>query len=48
VSAPVLLIHGTADRTVQQISNRRVLFVNGSLDISDALIAFMNAAEPKS
>ncbi len=39
---------GTADRTVQQISNRRVLFVNGSLDISDALIAFMNAAEPKS
>lgn len=39
---------GTADRTVQQISNRRVLFANGSLDISDALIAFMNAAEPKS
>lgn len=34
---------GTADRTVQQISNRRVLFANPELDLSDALIAFMNA-----
>jgi Skp family chaperone for outer membrane proteins len=33
---------GTADRTVQQISNRRVLFANAELDLSDALIAFMN------
>ena len=33
---------GTADRTVQQISNRRVLFANAALDISEPLIAFMN------
>lgn len=38
---------GTADRTVQQISNRRVLFANGGLDISDALIAFMNGVGGK-
>lgn len=34
---------GTTDRTVQQISNRRVLFANPEFDISDDLIAFMNA-----
>lgn len=38
---------GTADRTVQQISNRRVLFANGGLDISDDLIAFMNGVGGK-
>ena len=38
---------GNADRTVQQISNRRVLFANTELDISDPLIAFMNAETAK-
>jgi len=38
---------GTADRTVQQISNRRVLFANAELDISDGLIAFMNSEATK-
>ena len=38
---------GTADRTVQQISNRHVLFANAELDISDGLIAFMNAEATK-
>jgi len=34
---------GSSDRTVQQISNRRILFANQELDISEDLIRFMNA-----